>query len=138
MNENNHIMESGLKAAGYDGLRVNDAAKHRKFRKLYGLEPETVRDLFIDIQTDIVGEKKLVRSQLKSLFVAIYWMKLYGTEDNIMDVFGIQSRVTLRKHVRTCLDALQALCQAKVCFQKKIMLICFDSVSLNFLKLIYI
>jgi hypothetical protein len=119
MNDNNHILDSGLKAAGFQFVRVNDAAKHRKFRRLYGLEPETVSDLFIDIQTDIVGEKKLVESQLKSLFVAIYWMKLYGTEDNIMDVFGIKSRVTLRKHVRMCLDALQALCQATVCCLKK-------------------
>jgi hypothetical protein len=46
-------------------------------------------------------------------------MKLYGTEDNVMDVFGIKSRVTLRKHVRMCLDALQALCQATVFSLKK-------------------
>ena len=129
MNDNNHILDSGLTAAGFQFVRVNDAAKHQKFRRLYGLEPETVRDLFIDIQTDIVGEKKLVGSQLKSLFVAIYWMKLYGTEDKIMDVFGILSRVTFRKHVRLCLDALQALCQATVCCFKK-MLICFDNYSL--------
>jgi hypothetical protein len=119
MNDNNFILESGLKAANYDGRRVNDVAKHRKFRILYGLEPETVRDLFTDIQSDIVGEKKIAGSQLHLLFVAIYWMKLYGTEDNIMAVFGIKSRVTLRKHVRMCLDALQALCQAKVCCLKK-------------------
>jgi hypothetical protein len=109
------ILESGLRAAGYRDLRVNNAGKLEKFRKLYGLDPDTVHDLFVDLQSDdVIGDKALSNSELKTLFLTIYWLKSYDTEEGVIRVFGICSKVTFRRHTRMCLDALQALCQAKV------------------------
>lgn len=116
MDDTEITLESGLRAAGYRDLRVNNAAKLEKFRKLYGLDPETVHDLFVDIQSEnIVGDKKLGNADLKTLFLTIYWLKSYDTEEGVIRVFEIRARVTFRRHTRKCLDALQALCQAKVC-----------------------
>jgi hypothetical protein len=113
------ILEFGLRAAGYRDLRVNNAGKLEKFRKLYGLDPETVHDLFVDLQSDnIIDDKKLSNADLKFLFLTIYWLKSYDTEEGVIRVFGICSKVTFRRHTRICLDALQALCQAKVCVLK--------------------
>lgn len=115
MDERELTLESGLIAAGYRHLKVNDENKLVKFRKLYGIDPETVHDLFVDIQReDIIGDKKL-NGNIKTLFLTIFWLKSYDTEDGVIRVFSIGSRVTFRKLTRKCLDALQALCEAKVC-----------------------
>ena len=112
-------LEAGLRVAGYRDLRVNDTGKLEKFRKLYGLDPETIHDLFVDIQSDdIMGDNKLNNLEIKSLFLTIYWLKSYDNEEGVIRVFEIGSRVTLRRHTRKCLDALQALCEAKVCILK--------------------
>jgi DDE superfamily endonuclease len=94
---------------------VNNAGKLENFRKLYGLDPETIHDLFVDLQSDnIMGDKKLIDVDIKSLFLTIYWLKSYDNEEGVIRVFEIRSRVTLRRHTRKCLDALQALCEAQV------------------------
>jgi hypothetical protein len=115
MDEMEFTLESGLRAAGYRDLRVNNASRLEKFRKLYGLDPETVHDLFVDIQRDdIVGDKNLIKADIKTLFLTIFWLKSYDTEEGVIRVFEIGSRLTLRRHTHKCLDALQALCQTKV------------------------
>jgi hypothetical protein len=109
-------LEAGLRVAGYRNLKVNNASKLEKFRKLYGLDPETIHDLFVDLHSDnILGDNKLNNVDIKSLFLTIYWLKSYDHEEGVIRVFEIGSRVTLRRHTSKCLDALQALCQAKVC-----------------------
>jgi hypothetical protein len=105
----------GLQVAGYGDLRVCFKSKLDKFRSLYALDPKAVHDLFLDIQSDIVGDKKLIKTDIKYLFSTIYWLKSYDTEEGVNRVFEIGSRDTFRRYTRMCLDALQALCQAKVC-----------------------
>lgn len=109
----------GLQVAGYCDLRVCFNSKLEKFRSLYALDPEAVHDLFTDIQSDIVGDKKLIKTDLKYLFVTIYWLKSYDAEEGAIRVFEIGSKLTFRRNTRKCLDALQALCQAKVCILMK-------------------
>jgi hypothetical protein len=105
--------------ARYGDLRVCFDSKLDKFRSLYALDPKAVHGLFLDIQSDIVGDKKLIKTDIKYLVSTIYWLKCYDTEEGVNRVFEIGSRDTFRRYTRKCLDALQALCQAKACILMK-------------------
>jgi hypothetical protein len=109
-----NILYLGLRFAGYVDLHVSAFNKRSKFRSLYGLEPETVRDIFLALLSDVVGESRLSGNNIKSLFLTIYWLKSYDIEASITRVFGIGSPATSRAHIRRCLVALQTLCQVEV------------------------
>jgi hypothetical protein len=117
------VIENGLIAAGYStSRRVTDKTKLSNFVKLYGINPETVQKLFDAVQTDALGDKRIVCPEMRNLFMTLYWLRSYDTSDSVLRIFAIGSRVTLRRHTRMWLNALQALCQSTVRSSK----LCYD------------
>lgn len=110
----NDILSIGLKYFGSPDRNVCDATQRVQFRSLYGVGPETARDILQDIQTDVVGESKIVKVDVLWFLITLYWLKGYDTHQNIILTFHIGSRATFHRYVPRYLNAMQSLAKAKV------------------------
>lgn len=110
----NDILLIGLKYFGILDRNVCDASQRMQFRTLYGVEPETARDILQDIQTDVVGESKIVKVDALWFLITLYWLKGYDSHQSIILTFHIGSRATFHKYIPLYLNAMQSLAQAKV------------------------
>jgi hypothetical protein len=110
------ILSIGLKCAGHDtNKNWNKSSQLAAFRSLYGIQPESVYDVMNDISTESAyAAKTNMNHKIIMMFVTLYWLRSYDIADNILRIFGIGSKVTVRKYIRIYLEALQTLCHSKV------------------------
>ena len=111
------ILSLGLISAGCVRVQErSEASKKQTFRKLYGLQPESTSEVFIDIQTNIVGIARIQNPNTTMFFLTLYWLRSYDKEEVVIHRFGVKSRVTFSKYKILFLNAFQALSKAKVKF----------------------
>ena len=112
------ILSLGLTSAGCAHLQGrSEASKKKTFRYLYGLQPESISEVFIAIQTTTVGIARINYPNTTMFFLTIYWLRSYDKEEGVLHRFGVKSRVTFSKYKLHFLNAFQALSKAKVKFQ---------------------
>jgi hypothetical protein len=111
------ILSLGLISAGCVRVQErSEASKKQTFRKLYGLQPESISEVFIAIQTNAVGIARIQNPNTTMFFLTLYWLRSYDKEEGVLHRFSVKSRVTFRKYTRQFLNAFQALSKAKVKF----------------------
>jgi hypothetical protein len=108
-----HILQLGLEFAGAK-MTQSDKSNQRKFRDLYGPDPKAAAVCFVDLQTKDIGDARIKRIDPFYFFVALYWLRGYGTETRVSSAFRIACNETGRNHSWKYVAAIQALGQHKV------------------------
>jgi len=108
------ILKGGLQMVGFRMARIrNKKTSLRRFRSHFGVDPETVATIYVDMQTTPTMAAWLEEPDLFYLLLTLLWLKTYKTEEAIAGLCDIDEK-TARKWIRFYTLKLQALKHDKV------------------------
>jgi hypothetical protein len=96
-----------------DRQSVKHETQMRRFMAHFGTCPVTCAAIFADLQTTANATARLAKPDITYFFMALNWLKTYGTEPQIAGTFKFDEK-TVRKWVEKYVKAIQALKDQKV------------------------
>jgi DDE superfamily endonuclease len=102
-----------------DFVETSHAIKYRRFRDLFGVDPETCTQVLQDIQSVAAGAHRIIKPKESCLLMALEWMRTYKAFTELQGLYAIKSDKTIRKRLRIYVQALQALKSSKVKFRRE-------------------
>jgi hypothetical protein len=113
------MMYRGLGIAGFDEdrvARVQHPLNERRFRSWFGSNPNVCAQIWEDLLTTEIAEARIpLNSDPDYFLMALYFLKVYSTEEHRSGTFGIGER-TVRKWSWYFVAKLSALKAQKVSF----------------------
>ena len=104
----------GLGYAGFPANRQrNKKTNMRRYRSAYGVGPEACRRVIMDLQSTDIADASVPDVEMRGFFIALFWMKVYSTENNTAGRFGVDEK-TARKKAWAYAKAIFALREIKV------------------------
>jgi len=106
----------GLGLVGFSGNRQNccNRTKMERFVGHFGVKPETLNAIFVDLQTTNIAAAHIGKPNLRYFLMAMYWLKTYAKEVELAAKFGVDES-TAQKQNWKYVKAIQALKSTKVC-----------------------
>lgn len=113
-----HMMQLGVEYGGFRSTSVE--ADKKRFREMYGIDPNGASLIFRDLQTMDLGEAAIKKVDPFYFLMTLYWVHGYGTEARVCGTFHVNAKKTFRNHGWEYLAALQALSAHKVSYTYKL------------------
>jgi len=121
------VLKDGLQMVGSRKDRIRSKKTSlRRFRSHFGVDPETVAAIYVDMQTTPTAAAWLEEPDLLCLLLTSLWLKTYKTEEAIAGLCDIDEK-TARKWIRFYTLKLQALRHDKVRRRRRRLLPALDS-----------
>jgi hypothetical protein len=110
--EEGYMLQLGIEFGGF--RVVQEKTNKHRFRMLYGVDPKSASECFLDLQTkDIDNDKKIQNINPIYFLMTLYWLYGYGTATTVSGAFRVKAENTFRKHGWEYLGAIQALAAHK-------------------------
>jgi hypothetical protein len=109
------MLEIGQELVGFSKSRqtIKRHTQIVRFMAHFGTCPVTCAAIYLDLQTTPNRTARIEKPDIKRFFMALYWLKTYGTEAQLAGEFNVDEK-TVRKWVAKYVDAMQALKGQKV------------------------
>ena len=109
------ITKYGLGIAGYSDKRQQTVLTTtiKRFRGSFGPLPKTAADLFVEVQAEDLGEKRIIKPNVHYLLMALMWLNTYRTSEDMGGLFKLNVK-TVDIKIWMYVDAIQALKDKKV------------------------
>ena len=105
----------GLGMAGFNENRKQTVHKTtiQRFRGSFGPLPITAAELYVEIQSDDLGDKKILKPNLQYFLMTLMWLNSYKTAQDLSGLLKLSIR-TINIWIWLYVDAIQALKAKKV------------------------
>lgn len=107
------LLQTGLYIVGYAAASSILLSNEERFCAYFGASAQAFSAIWIDIQSEELGDAQVVNPQALHFLMTAYWMKSYQTEMRMEGIFRL-SRKTIRSFAWKYALAFQALKSMKV------------------------
>jgi hypothetical protein len=107
-----HMLSLGMQFAGLQ-IGENQSTNTARFRSTYGIDPTSCSEIYYDLETVDIGNKKVENLQIIYFFLTLFWLRSYSTETALAATFKLHER-TIRNYLWRYAEAIQALKSIKV------------------------
>jgi hypothetical protein len=109
------ITKYGLGIAGYSEIRQQTVLKTtiQRFRGSFGPLPKTASELFVEVQAEDLGEKRIIKPNVNYFLMTLMWLNSYRSSQEMAGIFKLNIK-TVDVKIWLYVDAIQALKDKKV------------------------
>lgn len=127
----------GLLHCRHTEQRINRTCKETnetRFKDAYYASPATLHDIFLDIQSPDLGNKRIKNPRPTYLLQAFRFLKKYPTKHDLAGITSTTEKTAL-KRVWKYVEAIQALKEKKVCLLVPVSSVLFQILNFSLLNL---
>lgn len=127
------LLQTGLYIVGYAAASSILLSNEERFCACFGASAQAFSAIWIDIQSEELGDAQVVNPQALHFLMTAYWMKSYQTEMRMEGIFRL-SRKTIRSFAWKYALAFQALKSMKVRVRLRV---CLQEINNDFSNIFF-